>query len=311
MLGPWLTGPRAEQAGAAVNLERWSEKTGLDLVRLGTTAEADEIKDTAVTQPLVVAASILVFHQLLAALESAGLSADGTGLPADTVVAGHSVGELAAAAVAGALDEGAAIELAAVRGREMAAACALVRTGMSAVLGGQPDVVLARLAELGLDPANRNGAGQIVAAGELSALEKLAAEPPERARITPLKVAGAFHTRFMKPAEEALRGWIDDRAEKLDFRDPALRLLSNADGSAVDDGGELRTRLVAQVTRPVRWDRCMVSLGELGVTACVELAPAGALTGLVKRELKGTRTIPVKSPDDLDTVVELLREVTT
>jgi [acyl-carrier-protein] S-malonyltransferase len=115
----------------------------------------------------------------------------------------------------------------------------------------------------------------------------------------------------MKPAEEALRGWIDDRAEKLDFRDPALRLLSNADGSAVDDGGELRTRLVAQVTRPVRWDRCMVSLGELGVTACVELAPAGALTGLVKRELKGTRTIPVKSPDDLDTVVELLREVTT
>lgn len=302
MLEPWLTGPRAEQAGATADLTRWSDSTGLDLVRLGTTAGADEIKDTAVTQPLIVAASLLVYRQLLAALEQAGLS-----LPDDTVTAGHSVGELAAASVAGALTPDAAVELAAVRGREMAAACALVETGMAAVLGGQPEAVLARLAELGLDPANRNGAGQIVAAGETGMLQRLAAEPPERARITVLKVAGAFHTRFMAPAEEALRAWLDKHPE-VEFADPARRLLSNADGSVVSDGADLRARLVAQVTMPVRWDSCLATLSELGAAATVELAPAGTLTGLVKRELKGTRTIAVKSPDDLDPIVELVRE---
>jgi [acyl-carrier-protein] S-malonyltransferase len=301
MFAPWLTGPRAEQADSAANLARWSEATGLDLVRLGTTADADEIKDTAVTQPLIVAASLLVYQQLLAVLSSAGIEG---GPPADTVVAGHSVGELAAAAVAGALSADAAVELAAVRGREMAAACALVETGMSAILGGKPEQVLERLTELGLDPANRNGAGQVVAAGELPALEQLAAQPPERARVISLAVAGAFHTRFMTPAEDALRG----HAEKLDFNDPVMRLLSNADGVVVGDGADLRGRLVAQVTLPVRWDQCMATLAELGVTAVVELAPAGTLTGLVKRELKGTKTIPVKSPDDLDAVVELVRE---
>lgn len=301
MFEPWLSGPRAEQADSAANLARWSEATGLDLARLGTTADAEEIKDTAVTQPLIVAASLLVYQQLLAALSSAGI---GSGPPADTVAAGHSVGELAAAAVAGSLSADAAVELAAVRGREMAAACALAETGMSAILGGKPEQVLERLDELGLDPANRNGAGQVVAAGELAALEQLAAQPPERARVISLAVAGAFHTRYMAPAEEALRGY----AEKLEFADPALRLLSNADGDVVADGADLRSRLVAQVTLPVRWDQCMAKLAELGVTAVVELAPAGTLTGLVKRELKGTRTIPVKTPDDLDAVIELVRE---
>lgn len=303
MFEPWLSGSRAEQADSAANLARWSEATGLDLVRLGTTADAEEIKDTAVTQPLIVAASLLVYQQLLAALSSAGI---GNGPPSDTVAAGHSVGELAAAAVAGALSADAAVELAAVRGREMAAACALAETGMSAILGGKPEQVLERLDELGLDPANRNGAGQVVAAGELTALEQLAAQPPERARVIALAVAGAFHTRFMAPAEDALRGY----AEKLEFADPAMRLLSNADGGVVGDGADLRGRLVAQVTLPVRWDQCMAKLAELGVTAVVELAPAGTLTGLVKRELKGTRTIPVKTPDDLDAVVELVREHT-
>jgi [acyl-carrier-protein] S-malonyltransferase len=301
MLAPWLSGPRAEQADAVANLARWSDATGLDLVRLGTTADADEIKDTAVTQPLIVAASLLAYQQLLAALGEAGV---GGRLPAGAVAAGHSVGELAAAAVAGALSADAAVELAAIRGREMAAACALVKTGMSALLGGKPDEVLARLDDLGLDPANRNGAGQVVAAGELSGLEQLAAQPPERARVISLAVAGAFHTRFMAPAEEALRG----HAGKVEFADPSLRLLSNADGAVVRDGADLRGRLVAQVTLPVRWDQCMATLADLGVTAVVELVPAGTLTGLVKRELKGTRTLPVKSPDDLDAVVELVRE---
>jgi [acyl-carrier-protein] S-malonyltransferase len=278
MLAPWLDEPGAEE-----QLASWSETAGLDLVRLGTTAEADEIKDTAVTQPLVVAASLLAAARL------------GDRLPADAPVAGHSVGEIAAAAVAGVLTPDAAVALAAVRGREMAAACALEETGMSAVLGGDPDEVLARLAELGLDAANRNGAGQVVAAGPVAALAELAAAPPERARVVALPVAGAFHTRFMAPAQEALRA----HAAGIATADPVRPLLSNADGTVVTDGAEALRRLVDQVTRPVRWDACMDALRDLGVTATAELPPAGALTGLVKRALKGTSTLPLKKPDDL------------
>jgi [acyl-carrier-protein] S-malonyltransferase len=305
MLGPWLSGPRAEQVDASATLARWSERTGLDLTQLGTTASADEIKDTAVTQPLIVAASLLAYQQLRAALGLSDPAPVGEADPlAGCPTAGHSVGELAAAAVAGALSADAAVELAAVRGREMAAACARERTGMSAVLGGQSDEVLARLAELGLDPANRNGAGQVVAAGPVEALERLAADPPPRARVVPLAVAGAFHTRYMAPAEEALRGYAD----KVDFADPARPLLSNADGAVVTSGADLRSRLVAQVTLPVRWDLCMARLHELGVTAVVELAPGGTLSGLVKRELRGTPTLPLKSPSDQDAVPGLLAE---
>jgi [acyl-carrier-protein] S-malonyltransferase len=297
MLLPWLEGPRAEQVEAPATVARWSELTGLDLARLGSTATAEEIKDTAVTQPLIVAAALLAHQHLVAALAAPETLA---GWP----TAGHSVGELAAAAVAGVLTPDAAVELAAVRGREMAAACALHSTGMSAVLGGQPEAVLARLDELGLDPANRNGAGQVVAAGPTEALERLAAEPPERARVIPLAVAGAFHTRFMAPAEEALHGY----AEKIQVTDPTRPVLSNADGAVVASGPELRNRLVAQVTLPVRWDLCMAGLRGLGVTAVVELAPAGTLSGLVKRELRGTATLPLNGPDDLDAVAGLLDE---
>lgn len=300
MLDPWLNGPWAEQTDAKATLARWSETTGLDLTRLGTTADADEIKDTAVTQPLIVATALVAHQQLICALNSSA----NTGLPDAAPTAGHSVGELAAAAVAGALTPDAAVELAAVRGREMAAACAAHRTGMSAVLGGRPEQVLDRLSELGLDAANRNGAGQVVAAGPIDALERLAGEPPERARVIPLAVAGAFHTRFMAPAEEALRGYAD----KVDFTDPQRPLLSNADGGEVADGSDLRERLVSQVTLPVRWDLCMARLRDLGVTAVVELAPAGTLTGLAKRELKGTTTLALKSPEDLNAVAELVAE---
>jgi len=283
MLAPWLADPDAEKQLAA-----WSDVAGLDLVRLGTVAEADEIKDTAVTQPLVVAAALLAAARLE--------------VPAGVPVAGHSVGELAALAVAGVISPDAAVALAAVRGREMAAACALEPTGMSAVLGGDPDAVLARLAELGLDPANRNGAGQIVAAGPVAALAELAAGPPERARVMPLPVAGAFHTRFMAPAQDALRR----HAEGLPTSDPRRPLLSNADGALVTDGADALRRLVDQVTRPVRWDACMDALRDLGVTATAELPPAGALTGLVKRALKGTTTLALKSPADLDAAHELI-----
>lgn len=289
MLTPWLDDPTAEES-----LDRWSETIGLDLRRLGTTADADEIRDTAVTQPLIVAASLLAAARLAAHL------------PAGAPTAGHSVGELASAAIAGVLAPDDAMAFVAVRGREMAAACAAEPTGMSAVLGGDADDVLAVLDKLGLDPANRNAAGQVVAAGTLAALAALAEAPPEGARIRPLQVAGAFHTRFMAPAEEALRA----HAASVTPADPTRPWLSNADGAVVTDGADALARLVAQVTLPVRWDSCMATLRGLGVTAVIELPPAGALVGLVRRELKGTATLALKTPDDLDKAVELIREHT-
>lgn len=287
MVAPWLDLPDAEQ-----RIGEWSQATGLDLKRLGTTADAEEIKDTSVTQPLVVALSLLVFEQLARRVE----------LPSDLVTAGHSVGELTAACVAGVLDPNDTVALAAARGREMAAACAVEPTGMAAVLGGDQDEVLARLAELGLDPANRNASGQIVAAGPVDQLDRLVAEPPPRTKITRLKVAGAFHTRFMAPAREALA----NHAAQITPSDPRYTLLSNADGTAVSDGDEVLRRLVDQVTAPVRWDACMAAMREHGVTTTIELSPAGALTGIVKRELKGMTMLAIKKPEDLDSAAELV-----
>jgi [acyl-carrier-protein] S-malonyltransferase len=289
MFAPWL-----ELPGAAERVDAWSEATGLDLLRLGTTATADEIKDTAVTQPLIVALSLLAYEELTRRLE----------LPAGVVVAGHSVGELAAVAVAGVLSADDAVAFAAARGAAMAAACALEPTGMSAVLGGDPDEVLGRLAELGLDPANRNGGGQVVAAGPLPALRELSDSPPARTRVVPLAVAGAFHTRFMAPARDALA----EKARDLTVHDPVRPWLSNADGAQVDGGAEVLRRLVEQVTAPVRWDSCQATLRERGVTAVIELAPGGTLTGLAKRELRGTAALAIKQPEDLDKVAELVHE---
>ena len=289
MLAPWLALRGAQQRIAA-----WSDIIGLDLLRLGTTAAAEEIKDTAMTQPLVVALSLLVAEELTRRVE----------LPTDAPIAGHSVGELAATAVAGVLTAEDAVAVAAVRGQEMARACALAPTGMSAVLGGDPDDVMAVLAELGLEAANYNGAGQIVVAGPLDALATLAAHKPARTRVLPLPVAGAFHTRFMAPAEHALTQY----ATQLTAKNPARPLLSNADGEVVDDGTEMLHRLVTQVTRPVRWDSCMATLGALAVTATVELPPAGTLSGLVKRAMKGTVTLALKTPEDLERVAGLIRD---
>ena len=280
MLNPWL-----EVAGASDRLELWSKAAGLDLTRLGTTATAEEITDTAITQPLVVAAALLAFEEL----ESRGI------IPADAIVAGHSVGELAAAAIAGVITADEAVGLAAVRGAEMAKACALVPTGMSAILGGDEAAVLARLEELELIPANRNAAGQIVAAGALDALAELAANPPEKARIRPLSVAGAFHTAFMAPAQDA----VTAAAAKITPQDPTRTLLSNYDGQAVASGVDALTKLAAQVTRPVRWDLCTASIRAAEVSAIAELPPAGALVGIAKRELRGTPTLALKEPGDI------------
>ncbi|MFN2562127.1 MAG: acyltransferase domain-containing protein [Jatrophihabitans sp.] len=279
MLAPWL-----ELPGVLEQVAEFSEVTGLDLARLGTTASADEIKDTAVTQPLLVALGVIAAGQLQ--LEP------GT----ERVVAGHSVGELTAAAVSRALSPVEAVAFAARRGAEMAAACALTPTGMSAVLGGDADEIVAAIEGAGLTAANRNGAGQIVAAGALDALEKLAAEPPSGARVRPLAVAGAFHTHFMAPAAEALGAY----AASITVADPRPILLSNADGAAVVTGTDLLARLVRQVTLPVRWDECLRSCLDLGVSGLVELAPGGVLAGIAKRELPGVEIVAVKSPDDLD-----------
>jgi [acyl-carrier-protein] S-malonyltransferase len=285
MLAPWLDLP-----GATDRLALWSKASGLDLVRLGTTATAEEITDTAVTQPLVVAAALLAFAEI-----------DASSLPAATIVAGHSVGELAAAAIAGVISPDDAVALAAIRGAEMAKACALEPTGMSAVLGGDEAAVLARLAELDLVPANRNAVGQIVAAGRLDALAELAANPPAKARVRALPVAGAFHTVFMGPAQDAVTAAIS----QIVPNEPTRTLLSNFDGKPIASGADAIAKLAAQVTRPVRWDLCTETTRQAGVSAVAELPPAGTLVGIAKREMKGTPTLALKTPDDLPALAGL------
>jgi len=287
MLVAWL-----EQPGAAERLAAWSEISGLDLARLGTTATAEEITDTAVTQPLVVAATLLAHEELTRRGLLAGK---------DTVVAGHSVGEIAAYAIAGVISADDAVKLAATRGSEMAKACALEPTGMSAVLGGDEAEVLARLEALDLVPANRNAAGQIVAAGALSALDKLAEDPPAKARVRQLATAGAFHTHYMASATDGYATAV----EKVTTAEPRTKLLSNADGQPVASAADAITKLVAQLTRPVRWDLCTETMRQDNVTAIVEFPPAGTLAGIAKRELRGVPTQAVKSPADLDGLAEL------
>jgi [acyl-carrier-protein] S-malonyltransferase len=290
-LTPWL-----DVDGVADRLRAWSEPAGIDLVRFGTEAGAEEIKDTAVAQPLLVAAGL-----------ATGLALFPEGASATSrisAVAGHSVGEITAAALAGVLTPETALAFVRERGQGMAEAAATTPTGMSAVLGGDPDEVAAKLAEHGLTPANNNGGGQLVAAGTLEQLAALKADPPAKARIIPLPVAGAFHTEHMAPGVERLAKFAQD----VTAADPAVSYLSNADGAAVADGAELVRRLVNQVSNPVRWDLCMASLERLGATCVIEVAPGGTLTNLVKRNLKGVATLALKTPDDLAKARELAAE---
>ena len=278
MLTPWLQiEPVAERL-------RWTAAiTGLDLIGIGTTGDDDAVRDTANAQPLLVALALAV---------AGAITTDETG---PSLVAGHSVGEFAAAALAGALTPEVALVLVRERGALMAAASRRTPTGMSAVLGGDADDVQRTLNRLDLIAANVNGAGQVVAAGRLNALGRLAAVPPEGARVRALSVAGAFHTPFMEPARVGLA----ERASAAPCADPRRVVVSNADGAVVNDGRELLRRLVAQVAAPVRWDQCMQTMSDLGVTAVIELAPAGTLTGLIRRTMPSVETLAIKSPDDL------------
>lgn len=285
-LAPWL-----ELDGVADRLASYSAAAEIDLIQHGTVSDADTIRDTRVAQPLIVAASIIAAEALI---ERAGRRADG--------VAGHSVGEIAALVLSDVVPAEVGMRLVGVRGRAMADAAAQTPTGMSAVIGGDEQAVLARLDELGLSPANYNGGGQLVVAGALPALAELAEEPVKGTRVIPLQVAGAFHTAYMGSAVDALRTAVGD----VVAADPTLTLWTNRDGSVVDSGRQALTYLVDQVSSPVRWDLCMSSFANRGITGLIELAPAGALTGLAKRGLRGVPTVAVKSPEDLTAAVELL-----
>jgi len=279
MLTPWIGDPAAK-----LLLSQWSQEIGLDLVRLGTTADADEIKDTANAQPLIVAAGLLGAR----ALGSARLA----------IVAGHSVGEITAAAIAGVIDDVDAMKLVRARGIEMAKAAALAPAGMAAVLGGDRDVVLRAISDLGLVAANDNGGGQIVAAGDLDALAQLA---PEGARVRALAVAGAFHTSYMQPAVAPLR----EIAARVTVHPAKCLVISNKDGAVLQDGREILDRIVAQISNPVRWDLCMTTLAS-HVSGAVEIPPAGTLVGLLKRAVPIIETFALKSAEDVTLAKEFI-----
>ncbi|MDN6174205.1 MAG: ACP S-malonyltransferase [Brevibacterium sp.] len=265
----------------AAQIDELSAASGIDLRRHGTESDDETIKDTALAQPLLVASAIACSAEL-------GAKAD--------YVAGHSVGEIAAAQIAGVLSPADAMRFVAVRATGMAAAAAQTPTGMSAVIGGEPDDVLAALDAAGLTPANVNGGGQTVAAGSMENLEKLAENPPERARVIPLPVAGAFHTEYMASATEDLA----TTASALEITDPSTDILSNSDGTVVTTGQDYVDRLVRQVTNPVRWDLCQETLLNAGITGMIELVPGGTLTGIARRAMKGVETFAIKSAADLD-----------
>jgi [acyl-carrier-protein] S-malonyltransferase len=281
MLNSWVTNPIFHEL-----LSKWSMRIDLDLIRLGTTADAEEIKDTANAQPLIVAASLLGAHAL--------------GIKNFSFTSGHSVGELLAAAISGAISDEDALRLVRARGLEMAKAAALSPAGMSAVLGGDREIVLKKLKELELVAANDNGGGQIVAAGDLAALAALSENPPEGARVRALAVAGAFHTPFMAPAVEPLR----TLAATISTAPTTISVISNKDGEVVTDGAQVLTRIVNQIANPVRWDLCMETMKKLGITGVIELPPAGTLVGLLKRGAPEIETFALKSADDVSAAKE-------
>ncbi|MCK9876282.1 ACP S-malonyltransferase [Frankia sp. Ag45/Mut15] len=294
--------------GVEDRLRWWSAAAGLDLLAAGCDAGAETIRDTAIAQPLIVASGLAAAEQLGLPLRSLAAPEHGAAIPdvelGSLVLAGHSVGEITAAVLAGVLTIEQALVLVALRGRAMAEASARTATGMTALLGGDPEVVTARLAELGLTAANRNGAGQIVAAGTMTDLARLAEQPPAGVRLRSLSVAGAFHTHHMAAARETLAAV----AGGLRPAAPEVAIASNADGALIADGGELLTRLVTQVAAPVRWDLCLATLRERGVTAIIELPPAGTLAGIARRELPGVKILAVKSPEDLSAARDLIAE---
>lgn len=288
-LAPWLELPTFKSSLLAMQ-----EASGIDLVAHGTTSDADTIRDTAVAQPLIVGAGVAALAELLGGKSAAESNIAG--------VSGHSVGEITAAVVAGVFDAETGIKFVNQRGKAMAKAAALETTSMAAVLGGDQADVEAKLAELELEPANYNGSGQIVAAGTASAIAELQANPVAGTRVIPLQVAGAFHTRFMKPAVETLREY----SKQIAIADPQISLWSNNGGRKISSGSEFVELMVNQVSSPVRWDLCMDAMVKAGVTGIIELAPAGTLVGLAKRAMPGVEAVAVKTPENLEAALSLI-----
>jgi len=288
-LEPWVEHPEARAF-----LEQLSNSAGLDLVFHGTRSDADTIRDTAIAQPLIVAASLMSWQMLISQI---GLET--------AAVAGHSVGEFAAAAIAGVLSDDEAVRLVRERGLAMAEAAAREPSSMAAVVGGEEAEVLAAISAAGLEPANRNGGGQIVAAGASDALVRFIEHPPAGSRVVALQVAGAFHTRFMQPAVQKLK----EKASQISPADPTRTLFTNSDGGTIQSGSQFVDLLVSQVSNPVRWDACMNSFLAQGVSAFIELLPGGALTGIAKRGMKGVPSVALKTPDDIEKAVEVLQQV--
>lgn len=286
---PWLELPEFKSV-----IESMQTASGIDLIKYGTTSDADTIRDTSVAQPLIVAAGVATLSAL-----TGGKSASEFGLSG---VAGHSVGEVTAAVVSGIFDIETGIKFVRERGNAMAQAAALTKTSMAAILGGEQNEVESKLVELELEPANYNGSGQIVAAGAAEKIAELQANPPAAARVIPLQVAGAFHTRFMQPAVATL----DEYSKTIQIADPQINLWSNNGGRLISGGKDFVELLVSQVSSPVRWDLCMKEMSAAGVTAMIELAPAGTLVGLAKRAMPGVETLAVKTPDNLAAALELI-----
>ncbi|WP_022871654.1 ACP S-malonyltransferase [Yaniella halotolerans] len=290
-LEPWLELPGISEA-----LNEWSEATKVDLVTHGTTSDEDTIKDTAVAQPLIVAAGLLAAQ----AMGTDQLDQQ------SWMTAGHSVGEITAAGLASVFSPVEALEFVRVRAQGMASAAAVEPTGMAAVLGGDQDEVIDYLEDMDITPANVNGGGQVVAAASQDALAKLAQDPLDKTRVIELKVAGAFHTKYMAPAVADLQAF----AETLNPNDPSVALASNSDGTVIDSGQLFVERLINQVTSPVRWDLCQQTMVDQGVTGIIELLPGGTLTGIARRAMKGVKTLAIKKPEDLDKAQDFIAEHT-
>ena len=286
---PWLEIPEFKTA-----IEAMQESSGFDLIKHGTVSDADTIRDTAVAQPLIVAAGIATAATLFGGKSAADFGISG--------VSGHSVGEITAAAIAGIFDQAQAIKFVKVRADAMADAAAIEPTSMAAIVGGEQATIESRLAELGLEPANYNGSGQIVAAGAVAAIAELQAAGPAGSRVIPLQVAGAFHTRYMAPAVSIL----GDYADQIQVHNPATKIWTNAGGKLITDGQEFKNLLVKQISSPVRWDLCMQSMVDAGVSAIIEVSPAGTLAGLAKRSMPGVESVAVKTPENLEAALALI-----
>mgnify|MGYP000718092356 FL=1 len=288
-LTPWLELPSFKNS-----LLSMQEASGIDLVTHGTISDADTIRDTAIAQPLIVAAGVATLAAMLDGKSAADVGIAG--------VSGHSVGEITAAAISGVFDSATAINFVKKRGEAMASAAAIEHTSMAAIVGGEQSVIEESLRALDLEPANYNGGGQIVAAGAASAIAELQANAPAGSRVIPLQVAGAFHTRYMQPAVAEL----SDFATQTEPKDPVTKLWTNAGGVEITSGTQFVELLVKQVSNPVRWDLCMAAMLEAGVTGLIEVAPAGTLVGLAKRSMPGIEAVAVKTPENIEAALSLI-----